>query len=161
MLIACSLETCNYKTAKIATFSKEMVANAVFAWIRCYCAFNLLHWLEVSSLSLFHYLGGAVVVRVINSLWWTLPDKGGVSSPAISQMVHLSMVDPPCTCHQCHSRADIGRRAKISLETTKKYFLYVLKLKWHQFILAERERHPILYLEVWSQKLKIWIGKKY
>lgn len=32
-------------------------------------AFNLLRRLEVSSLSLFLYLGGAVVVRVINSLW--------------------------------------------------------------------------------------------
>lgn len=129
-------------------FAKKWLPMPCLHGLDHYCAFNLLLRLEVSSLSLFLYLGGAVVVRVINSLWRTLPDKGGVSSPAISLMVHLSMVDPPCTCHQCHSRAAIGRHAKISLETTRNHFLYVLKLKRHQFILAERERHPILYLEV-------------
>lgn len=64
----CSLETHNYKTAKIGTFSKEMVGSAVFAWIRQFLCNNWFHRLEVTSLSLFLYLGGAVVVRVINSL---------------------------------------------------------------------------------------------
>jgi len=54
--------------------------------------------------------------------------------------------DPPCTCHQCHSRSAMGHHAEISQETTRNHFLYVPKLKRHQFILAEREKHPNLYL---------------